>query len=142
MSVMLRAAGVAIAALVLVVVLKGSSGGFAAFVKVGAVLLLFGIVIFELSDGISYVRRIVSEFIAPDSFVGVSVSVMIKALGVSLIGRICADICRECGENGIAQGVESVAGIVIFSLSVPILAEILSFAADVLNRGFNYGGGL
>ena len=141
MVIMLRAAGIAIIALVLVIILRGTSGGFAAFVKAGAILLLFGTVIFELFEGIGFVRELVSDFIEPDSFVGVAVSVMLKALGISLIGRICADICRECGENGIAQGVESVAGIVIFSLSLPILSKILSFASDVLQRGFISGGG-
>ena len=36
---------------------------------------------------------------------------------------------------------QSIVGIVIFSLSLPILSEILSFASDVLKRGFISGGG-
>ena len=79
-------------------------------------------------------RELVSGFIDENSFVGVSISVMIKALGIALIGRICADVCKECGENGLAQGVELVAGIVIFSLSLPILSEILSFAYGLLQN--------
>jgi stage III sporulation protein AD len=60
---------------------------------------------------------------------------MIKALGIALIGKVCADVCKECGEGGLAQGVETVAGALIFSLSVPILSGILEFAVDVLSRG-------
>lgn len=134
MILMLRAAGTAIAALIVILALRGISNVFATLVKVGAVLLLFGFFIFELSAGISSVREAVSHFIDENSFVGASISVMIKALGIALVGRICADVCKECGESGLAQGVELVAGIVIFSLSLPILSEILSFASDLLQR--------
>ena len=134
MTIILRASGVALAALALLLVLRGYSSGFSSFVKIAALLLLFGVVMLELSEGISSVYTLVSKFVDADSFVGTSISVMIKALGIALIGRICADICRECGENGLAQGIESVAGVVIFSLSLPILSEILSFASDMLQR--------
>ena len=135
MGVALRAAGIAIVALVAIVILRTTSSGFATLVRVAALILLFGAVIFELSSGISTLRELISGFVDSDSIVGTSISVMIRALGIALIGRICADICKECGEGGLAQGVESVTGIVIFSLSLPILAEILVFASDVLRRG-------
>lgn len=135
MDVILRAAGVAIAALSVLLVLRGVTGNFAVFVKIAAVLLLFGMTILELSHGVSSIRETVFAFIDSESFVGTAISVMVKALGIALVGRICADICRECGEGGLAQGVEAVAGGVIFSLSLPILSEILEFASDVLARG-------
>jgi stage III sporulation protein AD len=135
MTLMLRAAGVALAALVALLVLRGTGSTFTVFVKIGAVLLLFWLVSVGLARGISTIREVVSEFIEPDSFVGTSISVMIKALGISLIGRICSDICKECGESGLALGVESAAGVVIFLLSLPILTEILAFASDILSRG-------
>ena len=135
METLLRAAGVSLIALVLLIVLRGISGNFATLVKVGAMLLLFGIVALKISEGVAEIRALTSAFIDEGSFVGVSISVMVKALGIAVVGRICADICRECGESGLASGVESVAGIVIFSLSLPILAEILQFAAELLRRG-------
>ena len=135
MDIMLRVVGVTVAALVLLVVLRSISGTFATFVKVGAVILLLGAVVLKLSEGIAEIKSLMSVFVDENSFVGISVSVMVKALGIALVGRICADICRECGESGLATGVESVAGIVIFSLSLPILSEILQFAAELLRRG-------
>lgn len=135
MTLMLRAAGVAMAALVVLLVLRGVGGSFSVFVKIGAALLLLGLVIIELARGVSAIRDIAFEFIDENSFVGTSLSVMMKALGIALIGRICSDVCRECGESGLAQGVESAAGVVIFMLSLPILREILEFASEVLSGG-------
>ena len=135
MSLMLRAVGIAVVSLVALLILRGTGKGFSVFVKVGASLLLFGLALVELSRGITEIRELVSGFIDSSSFVGRSLSVMMRALGVALIGRICADICKDCDENGLAQGVETVSGVIIFSLSLPILSEILQFAADVLSKG-------
>ena len=134
MAVMLRGAGIAVATLIVLLVLRGVSNVFATFVKVCTILLLFGFFVVELTEGITSIRELASSFIDEDSFVGVSVSVMIKALGIALIGRICADVCKECGEGGLAESVELVSGIVIFSLSLPILSEILTFASELLQR--------
>ena len=132
---MLRVAGIALASLIALLVLRNTSGGFAVLVRASATILLFGIAIVELSSGISSIRELVSGFIDADSFVGKSLSVMIKALGIALIGRICSDVCKDCGEGGLAEGIEATAGVIIFSLSLPILSGILEFAADVLSRG-------
>ncbi len=135
MEEMLRAVGLAIVSLIALSLLRGSASSFTSFVRVGALILIFGTVVFELAEGIIAIEDTVSETVDGNSFVAVSLSVMIKSLGIALVGRICADICKECGEGGLAQGVELVSGAVIFSLSLPILSEILGFASDVLSRG-------
>ena len=81
------------------------------------------------------IREDIRKVISQDEFLNSSVSVMLKALGVALIGKICSDICKECGENGIAEGVEMLSGVVILSLSLPMLSKILSFASEILQRG-------
>lgn len=134
MTVVLRACGIALIALVALFVLRSVSSGLSSFVKIGAAVLLFGLVMLELTKGIEALKEIISVLGSSNEFVGEAIGVMLKALGIALVGRICADICRECGEGGLAQGVEAVAGVVIFSLSLPILSAILSFASDVLGR--------
>ena len=135
MTLLLRVFGVALASLVALFVLRGSASGFSALVKVGALLLIFGMVLPELASGVDSLHSLVLGFVEEDSFIGTSISVMVKALGIALLGRICADVCKECGEGGLAEGVEVASGIVIFSLSLPILFDILTFASDVLQRG-------
>lgn len=135
MSVLLRALGIAFLALVVIFVLRGTGRGFEAFVKIGACALIFSLVALELSSGIDAIRNVYLEINAENAFLGDALGVMIKALAISLIGRIGADICKECGESGLAQGIEAVSGVVIFSLSLPILSSILGFASDVLLAG-------
>ena len=135
MSVLLRAIGIAFVSLVVIFVLKGIGGSFQTFVKIGACAILFSIVALELSKGIDAIRDIYFSIKTENAFLGEALSVMIKALSIALIGRLGSDICKECGESGLSQGIDTVVGVVIFSLSIPILAKILDFASEVLQKG-------
>lgn len=135
MALILKGVGLAFIALIAILLLREASGRFAVLVRVGAVVLLFAIVVGELSFVFGSLFADVRDIISQDEFLNSSVSVMLKALGVALVGKICADICKECGENGIAEGVEALSGVIILSLSLPMLSKILSFASEMLKRG-------
>ena len=59
--------------------------------------------------------------------------VMLRALGLALLCRISADICRDCGEGTIATGVEMAGKIAILLLCFPLLREIVSYARKMLD---------
>ena len=61
--------------------------------------------------------------------------ILIKALGIAVLTQCCGDICRECGENGIASGVELVGKLEILLLSIPLIHEILGLAQKLFTLG-------
>lgn len=135
MSLLLRALGIAFVSLIAIFILKGVGSAYQSLVKVGACVVLFSFVLLQLSEGIDAIRDIYFSVKTENAFLGEAVSVMIKALAIALIGRLGSDICKECGEGGLSQGIDAVTGVVIFSLSLPILGKILEFASEVLQRG-------
>lgn len=135
MSVLLRAIGVALVSLVAISILGGIGSGLKSFVKIAACVLLFSLAVSELSQGVDAIKDAYLGIKSENEFLGESISVMIKALAIALVGRVGADICKECGEGGLAQGIESVSGVMIFTLSLPIVTSILEFASDILQRG-------
>lgn len=52
--------------------------------------------------------------------------IMMKALGIALCSRVCAEICRDCGENSISVKVELGGKIGILLLSLPLLQQIVN----------------
>ena len=58
---------------------------------------------------------------------------LIKALGISAISQIGADICRESGETIIASHVELFAKIEITLLSLPLAARLIELAGELLS---------
>ncbi len=63
------------------------------------------------------------------------VSVMIKALGVTVLCRICADVCRDCGEPTLAGGVESAGKLTLVLLALPMISRLAEHAIS-LAEGF------
>lgn len=134
MALILKGAGIAFIALIALLLLRETSGRFSVLIKIGTVVLLFALIMGELAVVFGELLGDIRDVISQDEFLNSSVSVMLKALGVALIGKICADVCKECGENGIAEGVEMLSGVVILSLSLPMLSKILGFASEMLKR--------
>lgn len=62
-------------------------------------------------------------------------TLLFKALGIAVLTQICAQMCRECGEGGIAVGVEAVGKTELLLLCIPLFEEILSFAQELLQFG-------
>ena len=130
-SVFMRACGVAILASVCLAVVGKLSGAYGAVLRIGASLLIFGIFVSVLGKVIGAIEDLVS-FGEEGTFASRAFGLMLKGLGIALVGRFCSDVCRDCGEQTLAGGVESVGRIAIFALSVPMLVEILSFACELL----------
>ena len=63
------------------------------------------------------------------------VTVLFKALGITLLTQICADLCRDCGENGAAAGVEWTGRLEILLLCIPFVEELLTVAKELLSWG-------
>ena len=74
----------------------------------------------ELEYIFSQVKKIGKE-----SGIDDALSAAIKVLGIGYLFGICADICRELGEAGIAKAVEIVGRVEIIAIVVPYFEEII-----------------
>ena len=59
---------------------------------------------------------------------GKYVSVLIRAVGIAVLGQLTADICRDCGDSTGAGGVELVARLEIILICLPLIEEITECA--------------
>ena len=129
----LKVCGVAIVCLVLVLISSRAASGVAFAVRVAGAIVIFGILMVVVSESIQELFDILSAHSSSiGNYSGKAFSLMLKALGVTLICKICADVCRDCGENTLAGGVEAVGRAVILSLCIPVISEILGYAAEVM----------
>ena len=109
------------------------AGGIALTLRIGGGALIFGVTILLLRDNVTALEGVISLSGEGESIVSEVFSLMLKVLGVALVSRFCADICRDCGENTLACGVESVGRIVMVSMTLPMVLEILDGAARLMD---------
>ena len=56
------------------------------------------------------------------------VSVLIRALGITYLTSISADICRSSGESSVAGYIESAGRVELLLLAVPLFSELLELS--------------
>ena len=126
-ELLLKVCAVAILCAVAVTVLKHLRGDFSALLRVGGCVLIFGLLIPKawevMSGAFTWLEASGAEPYA---------EVMLRCLGIALLTRICTDICRDCGEGGVASGVELAGTLAILLLCVPLIEEMIGYATEIL----------
>lgn len=130
---LLKVCGVAILCSVCILILNGISGRMSFALRIGGSIFIFSVFIIYLGDGIDALSSLWGNTQGA-SFAAGSFSLMLKGFGIALLCKLCADICRDCGEGALAQGVESAGRVAIFSLCIPLISEILGYASELLER--------
>ncbi|HAN21094.1 MAG: hypothetical protein A2Y15_04965 [Clostridiales bacterium GWF2_36_10] len=90
-------------------------------------ILMLGYLLVSLSPVLAFITDT-----AKQSGLGGYFSVLVKALAIALACQVCAEICRDCGENSLASKVELAGKIGIIILSLPILQQLLLMAKEML----------
>lgn len=86
---------------------------------VAATIAILSVLIKLAMPVIEFTKQL-AEAYGMSSYLGV----MMKALGIALCSKVCADICRDCGETAIATKVEIGGKVGILLLSIPLLQQI------------------
>lgn len=122
---MLALLGVTIA-----MVIKQWKADFLPLIRV-ALLLLFGTILLSSATPIfDYLRELTqTEGISEHA------SLLLRGLGIALLTQVASQICRECGESGIADGVELTGKIELLLLCIPLMNEILTLSKELLAQG-------
>ncbi len=59
-------------------------------------------------------------------------TVVLKAVGISLLTEITANICADAGSNALGKLLQIFSGIVILWLSLPLFSALLELVKDIL----------
>ena len=81
----------------------------------------------ELEYIFSSIKKIGNE-----SGIDDALSAAVKVLGIGYLFGICADICRELGEAGIAKAVEVVGRVEIIAVVIPYFQEIIKVGIELV----------
>lgn len=74
------------------------------------------------------------ESIGKLSGVAEYIKLLLKAVGISLVCGVAADICRDLGEGSLANGVESAGKGAIILLSLPVAEHLLEVAVGLAGQ--------
>ncbi|MBO5938186.1 MAG: hypothetical protein J6Q82_01630 [Clostridia bacterium] len=125
-----RICGLAVLCAAAVLILSRFGGEFVGPVRLAGGVLIFGVLILGVEEVLISLRDLFG-----DGSGSRYMELMLRALGLSFLTALCADLCRDCGESSIAGGVEMAGKLSIVTLCLPLVREILEMASAILALG-------
>ncbi len=127
MSGVVAVSAVAVFAAVCGALIKKGNPETALLFSVGVAVLVFLYVLPQVES----LAQTVSQ-LAEASDLSEVLGVLLKALGIVLIGRLAVGVCRDAGESALASGVEFAVKTAVLLTALPLLQNLLSVIQEVL----------
>ena len=119
----------AVAALAMLAAVRQQNRTYALMLSVaaGAALLLYA-----LPQLAAVIKQASALAAAAGRDTGARLGVLLKAAAAALLGEWGVNICRDAGENALGFKLETAVRILLIASAMPIYAELLSHALEVL----------
>lgn len=118
----------AIAGITVITVIKKWNSDFLPLLRVALTVLLTAVALSRIAPLMAYLKQLTEL-----SGVTESAEFLFKALGLAWLTQCCADVCRESGEGGAANGVELAGKLEILLLSLPLLNKLMEVVGQLLS---------
>lgn len=122
---MLAVLGIAATAIV-----KQWKSDFLPLLRIGITVALGTLVLTAAAPILSFFRLLTAQSGASEY-----TEILFKGLGIAILTQVCADVCRESGEGGLAGGVELTGKIELLLLCLPLMEKLLATAKELLALG-------
>lgn len=125
---MIKAVGIVLTALIINIVLKNYSREFTLFVNIVCAIIIFTLISNDLKGIVDGLTSIASDV----SVLSPYIKIMLKILGISMIAQLLSDLCRDNGENTLANQTELSAKIIILVTALPLFTTIMDIMIGML----------
>ena len=120
--------GIGFFTLIITIILKEYRKEYAIY----AVLIGGMIIIFYSMDTLKAIIDFINDLSRNKSYNREFISLLLKITGISILTEYAVSICKDSGENAIANKIDFGGKIIVISLSIPIISTTLSSLTKLL----------
>lgn len=120
--------GIGFLTLITTIILKEYRKEYAIY----AVLIGGAIIIFYSMDTISSIINFINGISINSNYNNGFIALLLKITGISILTEYAVSICRDSGENSIANKIDFGGKIIVISLSIPIISTTLESLTNLL----------
>lgn len=95
-------------------------------------LLITGIVAFVAFTVFRKIQEFMSDLAASAQIEHELISPIYKLIGIAIVTKLCADMCRDAKETAIASAVEILGCAVGLYISLPLISAVLKLVSSLL----------
>lgn len=125
---MIKLAGIVVVSLILIMFIRDTKKEFSLLLSIAVGILVFMSVAREFYSVVNTISNLVENSGEISSYI----SLMLKILGISLLGQFVIDLCRDNGENALATQTEIAIKIVIISMTLPLIETVINIVTGLL----------
>ena len=127
--------GIGFLTLIITIILKEYKKEYAVYAVLigGALIILYSI------DTLKSIITFLTEISNNSNYNNLFISLLLKITGISILTEYAVSICRDVGENSIANKIDFGGKILVISLSIPVISTTLETLTKLLPWGENYG---
>ena len=125
---MIKVVGIVLTALIINIVLKNYSKEFTFLINIVCTIIIFTLISKDLKGIVDRLTSISNEI----SVLLPYTKIMLKILGISMIAQLLSDLCRDNGENTLANQTELSAKIIILVTALPLFTTIMDIMIGML----------
>ena len=122
--------GIALTALVIIIMLKQYRPEYAVFISILTGVLILVLVMDKLTGIINIIQSIQDKFGINTQFI----AILIKITGIAFLSEFAVSICKDSGEAAIASKIEIGSKIIIISMSIPIISSLLEIILKIYSK--------
>ncbi|MBQ4518871.1 MAG: stage III sporulation protein AD [Clostridia bacterium] len=126
--IMFKILGIALAGTVTAIVLKEYKPVFAVGIGCMTAIIIFIMLLEQISYVFDVIHLVASRLSLQDEYI----EIIIRIIGIAYLARFGSEICRDAGQNAIAQKIELAGKIIIVVTSIPILTAVLNLLIGIL----------
>ena len=117
----------ALCAVLFAALVQKTNNEYALLISLGtaAVLLLF------LLERAGPVLQQVEDLAASGPLEGEAVGLMLRAVGITVVGQVVARLCKDAGESALAYTVELAARAAVLAAALPALGRLLEYLGEI-----------
>lgn len=125
---MIKVVGIVLTALIINIVLKNYSKEYTFLINIVCTIIIFTLISKDLKGIVDRLTSISNEI----SVLLPYIKIMLKILGISMIAQLLSDLCRDNGENTLANQTELSAKIIILVTALPLFTTIMDIMIGML----------
>ncbi len=124
----MKAAGAAVLAAVLALLVKRGSPETALLLSAAAALAVLGLA----ASAIKAAGEVVTDLAEGAGVEPAALAAVLKALGISVVTRLAADVCRDAGQSASASAVELCGAAGACYAALPLMKTVLRMVEELL----------
>ena len=128
MEEVVKIIGIALVALIIIILLKQYKPEFAIYISLLTGVLILILVMDKLSGIITLLQSLANKASINSSFI----TLLIKITGIAFLSEFAVSVCKDSGEAAIANKIEIGSKIIIISMSIPIISSLLEIILEIL----------